>query len=66
MALYNASRITMFHAAWTPGHNSTDYARFLFHSKPGEVYKVTNEAYHYAYEPYVIFRREGPGAGVPW
>ena len=56
----------MFHASWAPGHNSTDYARFLFHSKPGEVYKVSNEAYHHAYEPYVIFRREGPGAGVPW
>ncbi|KAH8114420.1 glycosyl-transferase for dystroglycan-domain-containing protein [Phellopilus nigrolimitatus] len=60
------SRIAMFHSSWTPGHNSTDYPRFLFQARPGEVYKVESEHYQYAYEPYVIFRREGPGAGVPW
>jgi len=63
-ALYDASRIGMFHSTWAPGHNSTDYPYFLFDSKPGEIYKVND--YHHAYEPYVIFRRDGPGAGIPW
>lgn len=49
----------MFHRTWIPGHNSTDYPRF-YSATPGEVYKVTQ--YHPAYEPYVIFRKEGP----PW
>ncbi|KAL5521302.1 hypothetical protein ACEPAG_9225 [Sanghuangporus baumii] len=62
-ALYNASKIGMFHASWAPGHNSTDYDHFLFRAKPGEVYKVAQQHYQHAYEPYVIFRRDG---GVPW
>ncbi|CCM04638.1 uncharacterized protein FIBRA_06822 [Fibroporia radiculosa] len=48
--------LTLFHAAWTPGHNSTDYARY--YSIPpgsGEVYKVTQ--YQSAYEPYVIISK---------
>jgi hypothetical protein len=44
----------MFHASWAPGHNSTDYARYLSPPPGGaqEVYKVT--AYQSAYEPYAI------------
>ena len=57
--LYNASSITMFHSSWAPGHNSTDYERFLYHSPPGTVYRIGQEAYTHAYEPYVILRREG-------
>ena len=49
----------MFHAFWAPGHNATDYKRF-YSSPPGEVYKVTK--YQSAYEPYVIFKKNGP----PW
>lgn len=57
--LYNASRISMFHSSWAPGHNSTDYNRFLFNSQPGSVYKIGQQDYQHAYEPYIIFRREG-------
>lgn len=49
----------MFHASWAPGHNSTDYERF-YAGSPGEVYQVTG--YQSAYEPYVIFKADGP----PW
>jgi glycosyltransferase-like protein LARGE len=49
----------MFHAAWSPGHNSTDYERY-YAAAPGEIYKVTQ--YQSAYEPYVIVKKEGP----PW
>lgn len=49
----------MFHAFWGPGHNATDYKRF-YNSSPGEVYKVTK--YQSAYEPYIIFKKDGP----PW
>jgi Glycosyl-transferase for dystroglycan len=41
------------------GHNSSDYARY-FQAAPGQVYRVL--AYQHAYEPYVVFKREGP----PW
>ncbi|EJD08397.1 uncharacterized protein FOMMEDRAFT_74587 [Fomitiporia mediterranea MF3/22] len=64
--LYNESRIGMFHATWSPGHNSTDYERFLYHSQPGEVYKVSPAHYQHAYEPYVIFRRDGGERTIPW
>lgn len=50
----------MFHASWAPGHNSTDYARYL--STPPNsksVYKVTT--YQSAYEPYVVMSKR-----VPW
>ncbi|TDL20022.1 hypothetical protein BD410DRAFT_684555, partial [Rickenella mellea] len=57
--LYDASLIAMFHRDWIPGHNNTNYPRF-FSSHPGEVYKASG--YQQAYEPYVIFRREG----LPW
>jgi glycosyltransferase-like protein LARGE len=49
----------MFHGIWPPGHNSTDYDRF-YSTKPGEVYKVTQ--FQSYYEPYTIFRKDGP----PW
>lgn len=49
----------MFHGVWAPGHNSTDYNKF-YSAKPGEIYKVTE--FHSAYEPYTIFRKDGP----PW
>ncbi|THH05840.1 hypothetical protein EW145_g4497 [Phellinidium pouzarii] len=68
VALYNASRVTMFHAGWPPGHNSTDYTRALFEAAPGEVYRIPRAHYQPAYEPYVIFRRDAPASGtsVPW
>ncbi|KAL0955971.1 hypothetical protein HGRIS_002153 [Hohenbuehelia grisea] len=59
LALIKAGRIGMFHASWAAGHNSTDYDRY-YTAKPGEVYKVTQ--YQSAYEPYVVFRKDGP----PW
>ncbi|KAF8161253.1 glycosyltransferase family 49 protein [Crassisporium funariophilum] len=59
LSLVNDHRIDMFHAFWGPGHNSSDYKRFHFAS-PGETYKVTQ--YQSAYEPYVIFKKDGP----PW
>ncbi|KAF5383486.1 hypothetical protein D9757_006133 [Collybiopsis confluens] len=55
----NSGRIAMFHASWEVGHNSTDYPRY-YGAAPGEVYKVTE--YQPAYEPYVVFKKEGP----PW
>ncbi|KAK0212512.1 glycosyltransferase family 49 protein [Desarmillaria ectypa] len=57
--LVETKQIDMFHASWAPGHNSTDYGRF-YAASPGEVYQVTQ--YQSAYEPYVIFRADGP----PW
>ncbi|KAF8622755.1 hypothetical protein AX15_006845 [Amanita polypyramis BW_CC] len=59
VSLAQADRIRMFHTAWTPGHNSTDYPRY-YTASVGEVYKVTR--YQSAYEPYIIFKKEGP----PW
>ncbi|KAG9220625.1 hypothetical protein CCMSSC00406_0003724 [Pleurotus cornucopiae] len=59
LPLVGSKRIGMFHASWGPGHNSTDYPKY-YTSKPGEVYKVTQ--YQSAYEPYVVFKKEGP----PW
>ncbi|XP_006461230.1 hypothetical protein AGABI2DRAFT_204862 [Agaricus bisporus var. bisporus H97] len=59
MQLVQQRRIGMFHRVWAPGHNSTDYDRF-YSAKPGEIYKVTQ--FHSAYEPYTIFRKDGP----PW
>lgn len=49
----------MFHKSWAPGHNSSDYPRF-YSAAPGEVYRIRQ--YQSAYEPYVIFKKEGP----PW
>jgi len=57
--LYDSGKIEVFHRSWTGGHNSTEYRRY-FDAAPGDVYKV--QAYQHAYEPYVIFLREGP----PW
>ncbi|KAF8897102.1 glycosyltransferase family 49 protein [Gymnopilus junonius] len=57
LALVKEDRIGMFHAG--PGHNSTDYKRF-YSAAPGEVYKVAR--YQPSYEPYVIFKKDGP----PW
>ncbi|KDQ55119.1 glycosyltransferase family 49 protein [Jaapia argillacea MUCL 33604] len=54
-----SGRLDVFHRSWAPGHNSTDYTRF-YSAQPGQVYKVTR--YQSAYEPYVIFKKEGP----PW
>lgn len=59
LPLVDSKRIGMFHASWGSGHNSTDYPKY-YTSKPGEVYKVTQ--YQSAYEPYVVFKKEGP----PW
>ncbi|KAK0460917.1 glycosyltransferase family 49 protein [Desarmillaria tabescens] len=58
-SLIETKQIDMFHASWAPGHNSTDYGRF-YAASPGEVYQVTQ--YQAAYEPYVIFKADGP----PW
>ncbi|KAJ7209709.1 glycosyltransferase family 49 protein [Mycena pura] len=57
--LVRAGKIGMFHASWAPGHGSTDYDRY-YAAPPGEVYKVTD--YQSAYEPYVVFKKDGP----PW
>lgn len=59
LSLVNEGRVEMFHAAWQPGHNITNYRRY-YTASPGEVYKVVG--YQQAYEPYVIFRN----AGTPW
>ena len=49
-------KITMFHASWAPGHNSTDYPKYLaLPAGADEVYKVTT--YQSAYEPYVIMSK---------
>ncbi|KAF8178587.1 glycosyltransferase family 49 protein [Mycena galopus ATCC 62051] len=59
ISLVRAGKIGMFHASWGPGHSSTDYNRY-YAAPPGEIYKVTS--YQSAYEPYVIFKKDGP----PW
>ncbi|KAF9039460.1 glycosyltransferase family 49 protein [Hymenopellis radicata] len=59
LPLIKSKKIAMFHSAWEVGHNSTDYEKF-YAAKPGEVYKVTQ--YQPAYEPYVVFKADGP----PW
>ncbi|KAJ7647643.1 glycosyl-transferase for dystroglycan-domain-containing protein [Roridomyces roridus] len=59
VSLVRAGKIGVFHASWVPGHSSTDYERY-YGAAPGEVYKVTT--YQSAYEPYVIFKKDGP----PW
>ncbi|KAK7057527.1 putative 2-hydroxyacid dehydrogenase UNK4.10 [Favolaschia claudopus] len=59
VSLVRAGKIAMFHASWGPGHSSTDYNRY-YAASPGEVYKVTS--YQSAYEPYVVFKKDGP----PW
>ena len=59
MSLVQSKKIDVFHRSWAPGHNSTDYARF-YAAAPGEIYRVTS--YQSAYEPYIIFKKEGP----PW
>ncbi|KAF7362195.1 hypothetical protein MVEN_00565600 [Mycena venus] len=59
VSLVRAGKIGMFHASWGPGHSSTDYNRY-YAAPPGEIYKVTS--YQSAYEPYVIFKKDGP----PW
>jgi hypothetical protein len=57
MKFVKTGKIDMFHASWVPGHNSTNYTKY-YSSAPGDVYKVTS--YQSAYEPYVIFRKDGP------
>ncbi|KAF9456934.1 glycosyl-transferase for dystroglycan-domain-containing protein [Collybia nuda] len=59
LALVKSKRIRMFHASWGPGHNSTDYKKY-YTASTGDIYKVTQ--YQSAYEPYVVFLKEGP----PW
>ncbi|KAJ7039075.1 glycosyltransferase family 49 protein [Mycena alexandri] len=59
VSLVRTGKMGMFHASWGPGHSSTDYNRY-YAAPPGEIYKVTN--YQSAYEPYVIFKKDGP----PW
>ncbi|KAI0034694.1 glycosyl-transferase for dystroglycan-domain-containing protein [Vararia minispora EC-137] len=58
LELVRTGRIAPFHAAWAPGHNSTDYKRFTA-AQAGEIYKVTT--YQSAYEPYVIVRKDAGG-----
>ncbi|GJE93019.1 glycosyltransferase family 49 protein [Phanerochaete sordida] len=53
-------KLGMFHASWSPGHNSTDYPRYLSTPPNSQsLYKVTT--YQSAYEPYVIMSKR-----VPW
>ncbi|EIN06724.1 hypothetical protein PUNSTDRAFT_71944 [Punctularia strigosozonata HHB-11173 SS5] len=59
LSLVRQERLGMFHRSWAPGHNSTDYNRY-YAAPPGQVYRVTQ--YQAAYEPYVIFKKDGP----PW
>ena len=59
LELVKARKIDMFHKSWAPGHNSSDYPRF-YAAASGEVYRI--KQYQSAYEPYVIFKKEGP----PW
>lgn len=60
--LVQERRIGMFHATWPPGHNSTNYERY-YAAKQGEMYKVTQ--FQSYYEPYTIFRKDGPPWFVP-
>lgn len=55
LRLVDEGKIGMFHSFWKPGHGPTNYTRYY---DANEVYKV--ETYTQAYEPYVIFRKEGP------
>jgi hypothetical protein len=55
--LAKQGQIDMFHKTWVPGHGSTNYARY-YAAKPGEVYRV--QAYTHSYEPYAIFKKDGP------
>ncbi|KAF8653335.1 hypothetical protein AX16_004035 [Volvariella volvacea WC 439] len=59
LSLVKAKKMRMFHSSWAPGHNSTEYDRY-YASPPKGIYKVTR--YQSAYEPYIIFKKEGP----PW
>jgi glycosyltransferase-like protein LARGE len=59
VSLVRTGKLGIFHASWGPGHSSTDYSRY-YAAPPGEIYKVTS--YQSAYEPYVIFKKDGP----PW
>ncbi|PFH52106.1 glycosyltransferase family 49 protein [Amanita thiersii Skay4041] len=59
LSLVKQDRVRMFHAGWAPGHNSTDYEKY-YEAPAGTVYQVTQ--YQSAYEPYIIFKKEGP----PW
>ncbi|KAJ7717827.1 glycosyltransferase family 49 protein [Mycena maculata] len=59
VSLVHAGKIGIFHTSWRPGHSSTDYERY-YAAAPGEIYKVTS--YQSAYEPYVIFKKDG----APW
>ncbi|KAH9927495.1 glycosyl-transferase for dystroglycan-domain-containing protein [Epithele typhae] len=52
--------IASFHASWAPGHNSTDYERWLG-LPPGAHVLYEVERYQSAYEPYVITSKR-----VPW
>lgn len=56
LRLVEQDKIGMFHKSWAPGHGSTNYTRY-YGAQAGEVYKVNS--YTYAYEPYVIFKKEG-------
>lgn len=59
LALVKSKHVDVFHASWGPGHSSTDYKKY-YSAPPGDIYKVTQ--YQSAYEPYVVFKKEGP----PW
>ncbi|TFK74028.1 hypothetical protein BDN72DRAFT_121330 [Pluteus cervinus] len=59
LGLVKSKHIRVFHSFWVPGHNNTDYEKY-YSAQPGDIYKVTT--YQSNYEPYVIFKKEGP----PW
>lgn len=56
LKLVEQEKIGMFHASWKPGHGATNYTRY-YQANPNEVYKINT--YTSAYEPYVIFKKEG-------
>lgn len=62
LSLVRRRQIGMFHASWAAGHNSTNYEKF-YTAPPGSIYRVVQ--YQASYEPYVIFKREGPPWCVP-
>ncbi|KAF8891755.1 glycosyltransferase family 49 protein [Infundibulicybe gibba] len=59
LSLVHTNRVGMFHSSWAFGHGSTDYEKY-YNASPGTIYKVVN--YQSAYEPYVVFKKDGP----PW
>ena len=59
LSLVGDGKLNMFHAAWLPGHHSTDYDKY-YKAPAGQIYRVTS--YQYSYEPYIIFKKNS----APW